>query len=67
MCGRFASQLPPEEIARLFRTVGDVPNLRPNWNIAPAQAAMVVRRHPETGERHLDVLHSGWCRTSPKT
>jgi hypothetical protein len=59
MCGRFANQLPPEEIARLFNTVGDVPNLGPNWNVAPTQSAMVVRLHPETGERRLDVLRWG--------
>jgi putative SOS response-associated peptidase YedK len=59
MCGRFASQLPPEEIARLFSTAGDLPNLGPNWNVAPTQPAMVVRRHPETGERRLDVLRWG--------
>jgi putative SOS response-associated peptidase YedK len=59
MCGRFASQLPPDAIARLFRTAGDVPNLGPNWNVAPTQAAMVVRRHLETGERRLDALRWG--------
>jgi putative SOS response-associated peptidase YedK len=59
MCGRFASQLPPDAIARLFRTAGDVPNLGPNWNVAPTQAAMVVRRHPDTGERRLDTLRWG--------
>jgi putative SOS response-associated peptidase YedK len=56
MCGRYASHLPPEEIARLFNTVGELPNLGPNWNVAPTQPAMVVRRRPETGERHLDLL-----------
>jgi hypothetical protein len=25
-------------------------------HIAPSQSAMVVRRHPETGERYLDLL-----------
>ena len=59
MCGRFASQLPLELIHRLFATIGDVPNLAPNWNVAPTQSAMVVRRHPETGERRLDALRWG--------
>jgi putative SOS response-associated peptidase YedK len=59
MCGRFAAQLPAELVARLFRTVNPLPNLAPNWNVAPTQAAMVVRRHPQTGERHLDVLRWG--------
>ena len=59
MCGRFAAQLPPEFIRRLFATSGSVPNLAANWNVAPTQPAMVVRRHPETGERRLDLLQWG--------
>jgi putative SOS response-associated peptidase YedK len=59
MCGRFAAQLPPEFIRRLFATTGGLPNLAPSWNVAPTDAAMVVRRHPETGERRLDVLRWG--------
>ena len=51
MCGRFASQLPPDAIRALFRTAGTVPNLAPSWNVAPTQSAMVIRHHPETGER----------------
>ena len=53
MCGRFAAQLPPEFIRRLFTTKGDLPNLGPKWNVAPIQPAMVIRRHPETGERRF--------------
>ncbi len=59
MCGRFASQLPAEILARLFATTGDLPNTPPSWNVAPTQAAMVVRRHPQTGERRLDALQWG--------
>jgi putative SOS response-associated peptidase YedK len=59
MCGRFAGSLPPEAIARIFRTRNPIPNLPPNWNLAPTQDALVVRRHPETGERHLDLLKWG--------
>ena len=59
MCGRFASSLPPEAIRALFRTPGVPPNLGPNWNVAPSQDAMVVRRHPETSERRLDALRWG--------
>lgn len=44
---------PREEIARLFSTVGDLPNLRPNSNVAPTQPDMVARRHPESGKRSL--------------
>lgn len=59
MCGRFASTLPPELIARLFHTRNAWPNLGPSWNTAPSQEALVVRRHPQTGERHLDALKWG--------
>ena len=71
MCGRFVSFLPPEEIARLFRTVNRLPNIGPSWNLAPTQNAMVVRRHPETGQRHLDVLQWGllpyWAKDKKST
>ena len=60
MCGRFASALPPEMIARIFRTRGVLPNAGPSWNIAPSNQAMVVRRHPEAGERRLDLLTWGF-------
>jgi putative SOS response-associated peptidase YedK len=59
MCGRYAAFLPAEAVARLFRTVNPLPNAAPSWNVAPTQDAMVVRRHPETGERHLDLLKWG--------
>lgn len=59
MCGRYANSHPPEFVARLFHTVNALPNIGPSWNIAPTQQAMVVRRHPETGARHLDLLTWG--------
>jgi putative SOS response-associated peptidase YedK len=59
MCGRYASFLPPEAVARFFRTTNALPNIGPSWNVAPSQRATVVRRHPETGERHLDLLKWG--------
>jgi putative SOS response-associated peptidase YedK len=59
MCGRFAAQLPLEFIRRLFATASAVPIIAPNWNVAPSEGAMVVRRHPGTGERRLDVLRWG--------
>ncbi len=59
MCGRYASTLPPEFIARLFGAKNPLPNLPPSWNVAPTQTAPVIRRHPETGDRHLDPLTWG--------
>jgi len=59
MCGRYASFLPAEAVARLFHTVNPIPNVAASWNVAPRQDAMVIRRHPETGQRHLDLLNWG--------
>jgi putative SOS response-associated peptidase YedK len=58
MCGRYASFLPAEFIARLFATVNPLPNLEPTWNMAPTKDAPVVRLHL-SGERHLDALKWG--------
>jgi len=43
----------------VFATMGDLPNTSPSWNVAPTQSAMVIRRHPETGERRIDALRWG--------
>ncbi len=67
MCGRYVSFLPPEAIARLFGTANPLPNLKPTWNMAPTMAAPVIRRHPETGERHLDPLTWGFVPAFTKT
>ena len=53
-------ELPPIVfIARLFGTRNPLPNLRQTWNMVPTMSAPVVRRQPETGERHLDPLAWG--------
>ncbi|MBS3025608.1 SOS response-associated peptidase [Acidiphilium multivorum] len=60
MCGRFATFQPVEAIRKRFGAVNSVPaDARPSWNIAPSQRALVVRRHPETGERRIDLLSWG--------
>jgi putative SOS response-associated peptidase YedK len=59
MCGRYFQQRGPAAVARYFETVNPVPNLGPSWNRAPTQDALAVRRHPETGARHLDALRWG--------
>lgn len=59
MCGRYAAFLPAEAIARLFHTVNAPPDIAPSWNVAPTQQAMAIRRDPDTGERHLDLLNWG--------
>lgn len=60
MCGRFARFTPPAAVARLVKAVNPVLNVAPSWNVAPSQQAMTVRRHPKTGERHLDLLTWGF-------
>ncbi len=59
MCGRYAAFLPAEAIVALFRTSGAVPNWAPTWNMAPTRDAPVVRLHPESKERRLDLLRWG--------
>ena len=59
MCGRYASFLPAEAPSRIFGTVNPLPNIAASWNVAPTNSCPVVRRHPETGERHLDLLQWG--------
>ena len=59
MCGRYFQQRGSGEVARYFETVNAVPNLPPSYNRAPTTEGLVVRRHPDTGARHLDALRWG--------
>ena len=59
MCGRLANDLPPELIQRIFATANALPNVRPSWNLAPTMDSPVVRLHPETRARHVDMLRWG--------
>ncbi len=59
MCGRFATDIPLHLIAEWYGTVGPLPNDAPNYNVAPTQSVPVVRRHPETAERRVDLLRWG--------
>ena len=59
MCGRYFQQRGPASVAAYFEAVNATPNLAPNWNRAPTQDGLVLRRHPETGARHLDALRWG--------
>ena len=59
MCGRYASKNSAEDLAERFHVTGRLPRLSPSWNIAPSQEAPVIRRHPQTGQRHLDLLQWG--------
>jgi putative SOS response-associated peptidase YedK len=59
VCGRYFQARSSGDIARYFGTTNAVPNLVPSFNKAPTQEGLAVRRHPETGARHLDVLRWG--------
>jgi putative SOS response-associated peptidase YedK len=59
MCGRFANSLSRARLTRLFGVAPPEGGDAPHWNIAPGMDALVLRRHPETGERHLDPLRWG--------
>ncbi len=59
ICGRFFLQRDPAGIAEYFEAAGPVPNHPPSWNVAPTQDSLVLRRHPQTGARHLCVLRWG--------
>ena len=57
---------PPKPSPGCSPTVNSLPNVAPSWNVAPTQSAMVVRRYPETGEHHLDLLKWGLLPSWPK-
>jgi len=59
MCGRYAAFKSVDEIRRIFGVVNPPPNFEPTWNMAPTRLAPVVRLHPETHARHLDLLRWG--------
>ncbi len=70
MCGRYAQYRDGDRLRKLFATVNPLPNLQPSWNVAPTRLAPVVRCHPETGARHLDLLRWGlvphWTKALPE-
>lgn len=59
MCGRYILQRDPAGLTSYYDSVGPTPNFAASWNLAPTQAGLVVRRHPQTGARHLDALRWG--------
>jgi hypothetical protein len=45
MCGRYASFLPAEAMARIFATVNPLQNLAPSWN--PLHSSATEPGNPE--------------------
>jgi putative SOS response-associated peptidase YedK len=70
MCGRYFLQRDPTGLAGYYETpaTNALPNFAPNWNVAPTQDGVVLRRNPETGQRQLDLLRWGlvprWAKDS---
>lgn len=63
---RILQKAPLREIELLFETVNPIPNTGPNYNGAPGQRLLVVRRDPNTGARSLDLMCWGMPLPSPK-
>lgn len=62
MCGRFVQHQAPIAYAEQFGVdplAAPLPNAPPRYNAAPTRDLMVVRRHPQTGQRHLSLLRWG--------
>lgn len=59
MCGRFVARRPPEEIARLFKTRGPVPNVPARYNVAPSQDVLAVLFDSAAHARRLQTLRWG--------
>ncbi|WP_421994206.1 SOS response-associated peptidase [Roseococcus sp.] len=68
MCGRYTLQRKPADLTAYFATLAPVDDFPATWNLAPTQEGLAVRRHPQTGARHLDALRWGlvphWARDS---
>lgn len=58
MCGRYTLTTPVEALRELFAFLGASPNLQPRWNIAPTQAAPVIRLGSDGG-REIRMLNWG--------
>src|SRR5690606_8556104 len=58
MCGRFARTTPPEELAALV-DAEPVTGLRPRYNLAPTQDALVARARHGVAGRELVQLRWG--------
>lgn len=55
MCGRFTSTASPEELMRQFG-VSILQNLRPRWNVAPTQSAVIIRQDG----LHTEAVQAKW-------
>ena len=59
MCGRFAQRHPSAYLTSMYGTLPFMPNVAPNYNVAPTLSVMVVRLDAEKKERELDLMQWG--------
>lgn len=59
MCGRYASILPAELIAKVFGMGGPLPNFDITWNMAPTKDAPIVLSDASAEKRRIEVAKWG--------
>lgn len=59
MCGRYTQRATPEAIAKQFHLKKPLPLFKPNYNVAPSEQVLAIRREPESGEREGVLLRWG--------
>ncbi|MDQ3589107.1 MAG: SOS response-associated peptidase, partial [Actinomycetota bacterium] len=57
MCGRYTLKTPAGRLAEEFGVEGSLPELPPNYNVAPTQQVAAVLA--ESGGRRLEMLRWG--------
>jgi putative SOS response-associated peptidase YedK len=59
VCGCFVTNIPPEELAKIFGLI-ETPKLDPRYNVAPSQLVGVIRCGDDTGHNRLVFLRWGF-------
>jgi putative SOS response-associated peptidase YedK len=59
MCGRFVTNIPPEELVKIFGLI-ETPKVEPRYNVAPTQNVGVIRSGDDTCHNRLDFLKWGF-------
>jgi putative SOS response-associated peptidase YedK len=59
MCGRFVARRSTDEIGRIFKTTGPLPNVPARYNVAPSQDVLAVIFDSAARSRRLQTLRWG--------
>ncbi len=59
MCGRYTQRATPEAVAKQFKLKKPPPLFIPNYNVAPSEQVLAIRREAESGEREGVLLRWG--------